>query len=125
MKVKASYIGETTDIFRRVGQHFSGLTNRKQDSVLYQHNLRYHPHQDLDKENFHLEVTRQHGTAISRKAEEGARIMLELANRNRMSSSSPTVRREGERYEAVIVMNSKQEFHQPLRGIRTCTKYLE
>ena len=108
-------------MFRRAGQHVNGLRDRRRDSVLHQHAVLHHPHQPLDKRDFRLEVTSQHKTPLSRQAEEGIRIMLELANTDR----KPSNRKEGgESYKELVLLNSKSEFHQPLGGIRTFTKYL-
>ena len=118
-RIRACYVGETSDMFRRAEQHFKGLARHKHDSVLFQHAIQHHPHLTLDRKDYDLEVTRHHSTPISRQAEEGTRIMWELAHRQGMVSPS-----KGESYEKLVLLNSRSEFHQPLGGIKTCTSYL-
>ena len=66
-------------------------------------------------------MIRQHSSELSRQAEEGTMIMLELAS---MKQPLSDPEREGETRRKVVVLNGKSEFHQPLGGIRTTTSYL-
>ena len=107
-------------MFRRAEQHFKGLARHKHDSVLFQHAIQHHPHLTLDRKDYDLKVTRHHSTPISRQAEEGTRIMLDLA-----SDRGANFLMEGEgEGGSVEIVNSRREFHQPLGGIRTPTTYL-
>ena len=120
-RIRATYIGETSDVHRRLGQHLTGLENRRTDNILYQHSIQHHQGKPMEREDFKLEVTSNHKGPLSRQAEEGTRILLELASR---AQDHPNLHREGESTREVILMNSRSEFHQPLGGIETFTRYL-
>ena len=59
---------------------------------------------------------------LGRQAEEGAKIMTEIAVSNMMARKMKVEGRE--EVKRVIVMNSCCEFHQPLGGVETRTSYL-
>ena len=119
---KTTYTGETTNLYRRSKQHFTGLTRRAKKSVLYQHMEDQHPSTDVARDNFNLKVTGNQATALGRQAEEGVLILQELRDIDRLNSA-PARRREREGRRSLI-LNSRGEFHQPLGGIKTRTSYL-
>ena len=93
----------------------TSLLEKQEDSVLQQHSLTHHPHGPLVERDFKLEVTSEHSTAMGRQAEEGARIMLTLANDalDRLNTN----RKEEERYKRLVLLNSNSEFHQTFTEI--------
>ena len=117
-----TYTGETTNLYRRSKQHFTGLATRAKKSVLYQHMEDQHPNTDIARSNFDLKVTGNQATALGRQAEEGVLIIQELRDIDRLNSA-PARRGEKEGRRGLI-LNSRGEFHQPLGGIRTRTSYL-
>ena len=119
--IKTCYIGETTNLYRRTRQHFEGLRDRRQANVLHQHVSQHHPLQHLGRNDFTLQVTGRQRTAVGRQAEEGVRIMQEMANKDLTNSTKVG----GQKYTKLVLLNSKREFHQPLGGIRVQTKYIE
>ena len=103
----------------------TGLTHRKKDSALLQHSLQHHPLRHLEERDFRLQVNGHHHTPLGRQAEEGARLTLELANMDIIPSlDSTNDERKEEEYREKIILNSKNEFHQPLGMTRTFTRYL-
>ena len=107
--VRACYVGETTNMFRRAGQHFTGLRKGRKDNVLPQHVSNHHTGTKMEREDFDLDVTRHNLTPISHQTEEGASLVWEISHGQKGN---------------LVQMNSRSEFHQPLGGIRTFTTYL-
>ena len=69
-----------------------------------------------------MEQTGVQSTPLRRQAEEGTRILEEIALRDKLASTI-VERRDGEEKNA-IVMNSRREFYQPLGGIIAKAAYL-
>ena len=119
---RTTYTGETTNLYRRGKQHFTGLEKRTRKSALYLHMEEEHPNIEPKRSNFKLEVTGYQRTALGRQAEEGAIILQELKDLEKRNLA-PARRGEGEGGGGQI-LNSRGEFHQPLGGIKTRTSFL-
>ena len=74
---RACYLGETTDFYRRAGQHYKGLDDRWTNGVLFQHQQQHHLTQNLEKADLTLEVTSVQGRTIEQQAREGTLILVE------------------------------------------------
>ena len=75
----------------------AGLRNHRADNVLHQHSVLHHQAEPLGTADFKLEVTSRHKVPLSRQAEEGTRILLELASK---TEDHPNLYREGEKADS-------------------------
>ena len=80
--------------------HLKGLEKEKPDSVLWEHNLKFHPERKLEPSDFCMKVTGCYPRPLLRLCQEGLAIGAAIQRK--------------ERGEGVVeVMNSKKEFLQP------------
>ena len=64
-----------------------------------------------------MEVSRGKKSAFQPQAEEGAKIVLEIDNRDRMALGKEVQEvEEKDNIRKIIILNSRREFHQPLGG---------
>ena len=97
---RSQYFGESGyNGYWRGKFHIEGLEKRKEDNVLYEHNLKFHPEGTMTAKDFSMTVTGIYPRPLMRQCQEGLAIGAALDRRDR-----------GDQVEG---MNSKKEFLQP------------
>ena len=98
--ITAVYHGETgSSSYWRGKFHLEGLLNRKPDSALYQHLLNFHPSRHPSMRDFRMHTAAVYKRPIVRQSREGLEI-----------NSAIRDRQQGKK---IVLLNSRNDFHQP------------
>ena len=81
------------------------MIKNKEGNVLHQHNEDVHKDAKMQPNDFKMEVTGKYSTSLARQISESLQIADKIKLRDRL-------RRE-KSHNTVMVLNSKNEFHQP------------
>ena len=103
---KTIYNGETARCsYTRGYEHLHGYFTNEAKNVLNKHHLEYHKNTVKSTNNFKMHMINVHKGPLERQTSEGVNIAQSVKERKKNSNNSASPQ--------VIILNSKNEFHQP------------
>lgn len=104
--VQACYTGKSVYSGYTCGKnHLDGMEKKQEGNVLYEHNKEVHKDVLMEPNNFEMKITGKYSTSLARQTSEAMQINDQIKLRDRL--------KKGKSQKAVLLLNSKNEFHQP------------